>query len=646
MRKLLLFGLAASISFTVQAQNSKVKFAPGVKAYPVSGIVKPQTAQKATVAMDNDVPYRIRPEVAATPSHSNGMKSMVTFTEEIIGNSVYDLQSNRGTAKRISNNGDGTLSAAWTFTPVGGSNGVDRGTGYNYYNGTSWNTTPAARIEPIRTGFTNIDYTAAGGEWVVAHTGAQGLLSSHRATKGTGAWDTISVGSFNLLPSQADVWARFAVGGAAGNSIHVIVNSQGTGTTPVLGQNGPLTYSRSTDGGATWVDNHIQIPGTGAAFMAGVGAEEYHIDARGDVIAIVTSGFTNDVSLFKSLDNGATWTKTQVFAFPLGQPFDDATMNTDTTGDGIGEQIETNAGDATVTIDNNNVCHVAWGHMVVSEDVGAAGVSFFPTDDTGILYWHEGMAAPMIIASVEDFNGNGQIDIPTPVDTVNDNGFGNYNVGAIAQPSIGVDAANNIYIAYSAFDERADTTAWQQIMRHIFVVSSNNGGANWSWPYTLNPSPDGDFQEGAWPSVASVVDGDVHIYYQRDPAPGHSLSNNATQAANNLLSPSDQIYVRLPVTVLGLNDNNSAATSSDWVSSNYPNPVKDFTSINVQLTKTSDVTLEVTNMVGQLMFTERQTALAAGTHSITLNLSNLDAGVYFYNITAGDQKVSRKMIVE
>ncbi len=642
MKTIILPILAMCMSFSVYSQNAKL-----VKGVPASVKAKPIKVQPVSISIDNEVPYSLEMQLNAS-SVDTRMHSVSTFTEATIGNTRYDLQSNRSTGKRITNNGDGTLSAVWNFTPDGGTNGVDRGTGYNYFDGTNWGPAPTARLEPIRTGFTNIDYSLGGGEFVCAHTGVHGMLRTHRATKGLGPWDTTTVGSFNLLTNQADVWSRMAVGGPNGNTMHVIVNSQGTGTTPVLNQSGPLTYSRSLDGGLTWVDDHIQIPGTDASFMYGVGAEEYHIDARGNIVAVVTGGFTNDVVLFKSLDDGATWTRTVVLPFPLGQPYDQTTMNTDTTGDGIGEIIETNAGDVTVTIDNNNLCHVAFGHMFIYQDSGDFRESLFPDDNTGLYYWNEGMITPIIIAAAEDFNGNSFIDIPSPLDTVNDVGYGFYNIGFIGQPSIGFDASNNVYIAYSAIDERADTTKWTKAMRHIFLITSFDGGSTWSSSYTLNPNPDGFYIEAVWPSIATLVDNCVHVVYQRDSVPDTSITEvppGGPFQGPNAFNPSNIIYVCVPVSELtSLNQN--IRPNNEWISDNYPNPVKDFTTINVSLTETSDVTLEITNTIGQLKYSTKQNALAAGSHSIKIDVSHLDAGIYFYTVSAVDKKVSKKMVVE
>src|SRR5204862_4952180 len=133
-------------------------------------------------------------------------------------------QTNRSMGNRITNNLDGTLSAVWTMSLTGSGTWPDRGSGYNYFNGVSWGAAPTSRVEPLRCGFTNIDWNSQAGEYVMAHTGAVGLSCQHRATKGAGAWTYDTVGTFNLFSGQADVWSKMALGGANGMSVHAIVN--------------------------------------------------------------------------------------------------------------------------------------------------------------------------------------------------------------------------------------------------------------------------------------------------------------------------------------------------------------------------------------------------------------------------------------
>jgi hypothetical protein len=82
------------------------------------------------------------------------------------------------------------------------------------------------------------------------------------------------------------------------------------------------------------------------------------------------------------------------------------------------------------------------------------------------------------------------------------------------------------------------------------------------------------------------------------------------------------------------------------VSQNFPNPVKGSTSVKVTLAETSNVSVEITNMLGQSVSVVNQGRLAAGTHNLKLNVTNLNSGIYFYTVTAGTQELTKKMIVE
>ena len=69
---------------------------------------------------------------------------------QVIGYTQYDLQSNAAIDDRMAGGAD-AVSAAWTFslelTPFS-----DRGTGYNYYDGTAWGEIAYERIESVRIG--------------------------------------------------------------------------------------------------------------------------------------------------------------------------------------------------------------------------------------------------------------------------------------------------------------------------------------------------------------------------------------------------------------------------------------------------------------------------------------------------------------
>ena len=67
---------------------------------------------------------------------------------------------------------------------------------------------------------------------------------------------------------------------------------------------------------------------------------------------------------------------------------------------------------------------------------------------------------------------------------------------------------------------------------------------------------------------------------------------------------------------------------------NYPNPFNPSTHINFSLGADSKVTLTVFDILGQKVATLINGSLAAGSHEINFNASNLNSGIYFYRIDA------------
>ena len=67
---------------------------------------------------------------------------------------------------------------------------------------------------------------------------------------------------------------------------------------------------------------------------------------------------------------------------------------------------------------------------------------------------------------------------------------------------------------------------------------------------------------------------------------------------------------------------------------NYPNPFNPSTKIDFSLAVDSKVTLKVYDILGSEVATLFTSNLAAGSHSINFDASNLESGVYFYRIQA------------
>jgi len=78
---------------------------------------------------------------------------------------------------------------------------------------------------------------------------------------------------------------------------------------------------------------------------------------------------------------------------------------------------------------------------------------------------------------------------------------------------------------------------------------------------------------------------------------------------------------------------------------NYPNPFNAMTVIEYQLPVTSDVKLEVYNLLGQRVASLVDEKQQAGYRSVVWDASEVSSGLYFYKLTAGDFTDTRRMLL-
>jgi hypothetical protein len=81
------------------------------------------------------------------------------------------------------------------------------------------------------------------------------------------------------------------------------------------------------------------------------------------------------------------------------------------------------------------------------------------------------------------------------------------------------------------------------------------------------------------------------------------------------------------------------------LSQNQPNPFSDVTSIRYTLSEMADVTFDLFDQTGRKVMNIRKGVEAPGMQSIDIDASNLQNGIYFYTLTAGNHKASKKMVV-
>lgn len=630
MKKQVLLGVALSVGTFAFAQKSVNN---GVTPPKLKSSVANRVAIY-TPAQGDDVPSFSTLAGSANSRPANN-PSRTYIPPVSIGSTTYQLQTNAAICNRMVNNADGTISATWTFSNTSG--WADRGTGYNYFDGTSWGPAPGSRIENTRTGFTNIGVTSSGAEVVVSHE-ASDLHISQRPVKGTGAWSNAA------FLGSPDVWSRLAVGGANGMTLHVISQTSGASGPPYMGQDGALAYSRSLDGGVTWDKLHTIIPEIDASSYKGFGGDDYSIDTKGDTIAIVAGGFTNDVVLIKSIDNGNSWTKTIVNYFPIPL-FDHTTMTSDVDGDGVSDTIMTNDASVHVMLDNQGKAHVWFGRMrIYHDDVTTTGVSYFPGTD-GLMYWNESMGAsnattstPVMIAAAEDIDMDGALNVTD---------WGTYQVSLTSMPTTGIDAAGHIFLAYSSiYEGTAENGAPGdgKSYRHTYVMRSNDGGMNWCPPQDISDPGDViQFTEGVYPAMAKRVDNNVHVLVQTDGSVGHGVSAGSTETQSG---PADMDYYKIPAINLNCTVGVSENAPLMSVFTVYPNPATENTQVSFTIANKGNVTIRVYNVTGQMVAELANQDFAAGTHNLEANLSKFNSGIYMINMVSAEGTANQKVIVK
>ena len=673
MKKLLLVStVLLTGAFLVNAQDQKrVTLKPSL-ANKVAPVYKKHTDDCPVV---NNNATSTEKESTIVPAVNNQM-----YTPLTVGVTYYDLQSNAAVPRRIINYGDGTLSFIWTYSNYSNQNTAhagwpDRGTGYNYWNGTAlkFPAGPTARLEGMRTGFPGIGILGNGSEVVMAHIGASpyGLQLGTNPSKG-GTFGTFmasgatlaasSVPGFEGLAGAATTmtdWCRLATGGSDGNTIHSISNYNAAApAVDIKGIKSPMVYSRSTDGGASWDLKSIMLPGYDSTRTITGGGDDYAVDANGTTAAIMLGGVGNDLTLWKSTDNGTTFLRTIIDSLPHPLVKNPSYTFTNDT-------LWSNDENMSVVVSSTGKVHVAYTKERVLE-AGDSLTGIF-TGDMSLNYWNDStkqtVNVPVLLADVDAVanggNGNGIYEVALNTTYLNTTtapyGAEYGNSALLSKPSMAVDG-KNIFIVFS-LPEDADSTLtsvatdpqYETSFRDVWVIASQDGGATWGHAQNITCVAGGG-QENAFASLAKLVDTDLHILYQNDLIPGTALVNGGTAYVNDNINYMKYVKVSKAQVLAGtascnangINEINTVFS----IANAYPNPTTGATTIEVDLKQNSNLAIEVSNMIGQIVYTTSENNLSVGTHKFTVDASKLNTGVYFYTVKSKDFQITKKLIRE
>jgi len=576
----------------------------------------------------------VRPSHTMNPfmNHEVNMvsnKAMLDPFETELGETFYDLQSNASINNRFQVWDDGTMAAVWT-RGLEAAAFNDRGTGYNFFDGSSWGDWPTQRIETRRTGWPSISAWGTGGEVVVAHNGVEGLEWLTRDEKGTGAWtQTNFLGPAGI---ENDItWPRMITSGDNNEIIHLFVNSY----VAYMNQPQALLYSRSDDGGQTWAPHHVILDGMGDDHYFELGADDYVLAAQGNTIAMLYSSDWADMFMMKSDDNGDSWEKTVIWEHPY--PFFD--WNTTVT-----DTFFSVCNAANIALDPDGMAHVVFAINRVAHFELGTTYNLWPYYD-GIGYWNESMqgfsndvnalAPPQYgyansemvedvnyIGWMQDVDGDGVVTLNTGIMYYQQH-------GPSTMPTIGINDLGNIYVIFSSTTETYVTEEFNY--KHLWFRAYENG--SWGGFTDLSESIVHIFDECYYPVIGDVSGQVIHYIYNADISPGLAWSDDHAWQQNRIIHSRYDIPVAI-----------GEEMADGFAFGLNPNPARDRAVVSLELEGPANVVVTITSLNGQKV-REVNRKVQGGHARIGVDLGGLPPGTYLCRVQAGGHTANSKLIV-
>ena len=152
----------------------------------------------------------------------------------------------------------------------------------------------------------------------------------------------------------------------------------------------------------------------------------------------------------------------------------------------------------------------------------------------------------------------------------------------------------------------------------------------------------------------SIPPGEVaRIEYSAEcPEAGVCLFKNLSWVGA-VLRGNDSLYVfgygddslLIVVNEVGINEDGPHSKGLHLALSNYPNPVKNFTTVMYELPSPAYVTLELYDDSGRIVHTLSRGQRVSGHHRINWNREDLPSGVYFVHLHADLETTTRKIVL-
>lgn len=212
-----------------------------------------------------------------------------------------------------------------------------------------------------------------------------------------------------------------------------------------------------------------------------------------------------------------------------------------------------------------------------------------------------------------------------------------------------------------------ESNIWQYLQTEDVIQDGSFEKVRLSISFSTTESAPGDSAAGA--GATGPGDGMMDLYnganvvrstpisgpagYKADlelPFSGSSLSVKPIirfdEPANIGTFASVENWIEDPATSYGvLAYSGGTASADETLLQNYPNPFNPTTTISYMVVAPGKVSLRVYDILGRVVATLVDGHREAGVHQIPFNASGLASGIYFYQLTAPEITVQRKMVV-
>ena len=148
----------------------------------------------------------------------------------------------------------------------------------------------------------------------------------------------------------------------------------------------------------------------------------------------------------------------------------------------------------------------------------------------------------------------------------------------------------------------------------------------------------------------SIYPNELYIYDVSDPYNPIMLCNYNTPGyirktfayGNYTYVADNSSFIILRYNTTGIEETAEVPISFSYCS-NYPNPFNSSTIIEYDISSTSDVRIDVFNLMGQRVETLIDGRQIPGKYTVSWNASGMASGIYFYKLTAGGRVFTRRM---